>query len=139
MSPLYNSQVATNSPLGMVAPGDPASQLLFNNETPVAGQASIAFAIQPRTISGGLTELSFQLECPNGLGAGVFQLQDADVDAAANYDSINFGGATPGQISLANLNASGVGRVELQTAARFVRALCITAPGAAVTLRVRQQ
>jgi hypothetical protein len=139
MSPLYNSQVTSNSPLQMIAPGDPASVNLFNVETPVAGQSSIAVAIQPRTASSGPTTVSLEFSCPGGIGAGVFQIQDADVDADANYTSINFGGNSPGTIATANMNASGVTRVELQTAARFLRVKCTTAPGAAITVRARQQ
>jgi hypothetical protein len=140
--PLFNSQLTSNSPLQMIAPGDPAGVVLFNAETPANGQASIAVAIQPRTASSGPTTVSLQFECPLGLGAGVFQIQDSDgptLTEASNFTSINFGGGTPGQVVLANMNASGVSRVELQTAARGLRVLCVTAPGNPITVRARQQ
>jgi hypothetical protein len=139
MSPLYNSQTISNSPLLMIALGDPNGVDLFLAETPSAGQASLAVAIQPRTASSGPTTVSLVFECPGGIGSGVFQIQDADEDEAAGYDSINFGGATPGTVASANMNASGVARVELQVAARFLRVLCTTAPGAATTVSARQQ
>lgn len=141
MSPTYNSQLLSNSPLVQIAPGDiPGQYKLFDNEIPATGQASIACAIQPKPANSGPTTISLQFEGPAaGIGAGVFQVQDADVDVAGDYTSINFGGATPGQVVNANLNASGVARVELQTAARFLRVLCVTTPGVAVTVRARQQ
>jgi len=141
MSPLYNSQALSNSPLEMVPVGSPAGAVLFNAETPGNGQASIAKAIQSKTVSGGQQSLSFQFECPLGLGGGVFQIQACDfMDVAgANFNSEGFGGANPGQVVLANMNASGVGRVELTINARFVRILCVTAPGNPVTVRVHQE
>ena len=135
--PAYGSQATSGGQLTIIAPGDPASVNLFSAEIPVAGAASIAVAIAPKTASGGQQTVSLEFSCPGGIGAGVFQIQDADVDAAANYCSINFGGATPGTIATANMNASGVSRVELITAARFLRVLCTTAPGAAITVRAR--
>lgn len=140
--PLYNSQAVANSPLQSISPGDPPSvaPLLFNAETPAAGQKSIAVAIVPRLpFGGGPATLTIQLECPLGIGSGVFQVQDADVDNDASYDSINFGGATPGQITSTSVNASGTARVELTTAARFARVACITAPSNPVTVRVGQK
>jgi hypothetical protein len=137
--PVYGSQTTTNSPLGSIMPGDKDSQLLFNNEIPGSGQASIAVAIAPRPFSNGPASVSLQFECPGGIGSGVFQIQDADVDAAANYTSIGFGGANPGTVASANMNTSGVARVELIVSGRFLRVLCTTAPGAAITVRARQQ
>lgn len=141
MSPLYNSQVVAGGQLPSAWPGSPVDILLFNGETPTAGQASIAFAITPKTASGGQQTLSFQFECPGGIGSGVFQIQDSDGPPSATgaeFNSINFGGATPGVVNSSTVNASGTARVELQTAARFARVLCITAPGAAITVRGRQ-
>lgn len=136
--PAYNSQAVSNSPLQMIAKGDPASVLLFNAETPATGAASIAVALQPSNVGSGGTAVSIQLECTGGIGSGVFQIQDSDVDVAADYTSINFGGATPGVINSSTVNASGVARIELTVVARFLRVLCTTTPGAAVTVRVRQ-
>lgn len=139
MSPLYNSQAVAGGQLQSIWPGSPVDALLFSAETPATGAASLAVAITPKTASGGQQTVSIQFECPAaGIGAGVFQIQASDLDAAANYTSINFGGATPGQVVNASLNASGVARVELQTAARFLRVLCVTTPGVNVTVRVRQ-
>lgn len=138
MSPLYNSQALGGGQLASAWPGMPVDILLFNGETPAAGQASIAFALTPKTASAGPQTVSLQFECPGGIGSGVFQIQDADNDVAADYCSINFGGASPGVVNSTTVNASGTARVELQTAARFVRVLCVTAPGAAITVRGRQ-
>jgi hypothetical protein len=136
MSPAYNSQLVSNSPLQSIGQDAVVPVLVFSAETPVAGEASLAVAIQPRTASGGPAFVTVQLECPLGIGSGAFQVQDADVDAASAYDSINFGGASPGSIATGNLNASGTGRVELQVAAKFLRILCTTAPSNPVTVRV---
>lgn len=133
--PLYNSQAATNSQLQSVFPSSPIPAIVFNAETPANGQKSLAVAIHPRP-DGGPRTVSVQLECPAGIGAGVFQIQDSDVDTDGDYDSLAFGGANPGQIVAANLNASGVGRVELQVQAKFLRILCVTAPGNPVTVRI---
>lgn len=140
--PAYNSQATSNSPLQSVSPSDPpgVAPLLFNAETPASGTASIAVAIAPRApFGGGTPTVTVQLECPLGIGSGVFQIQDADVDSAADYTSINFNSATPGQITTASVNASGVARVELLVAARFLRVLCVTVPGNPVTVRVGQK
>lgn len=138
MSPAYNSQATSNSPLQMIAAGDANPALLFNNEIPASGEASIAVAVQANTANAdGGAYVSIQLECPGGIGAGVFQIQDSDIcdTAGEDFTSINFNGATPGQITSANVNASGTARIELLTKARFIRVLCVTAPGAAVTVR----
>jgi len=142
MSPAYAayaSQLTSNSPLGSIMPGEPASQLLFNNETPGSGTASIAVAIAQRPYTNGPTAVSLQFECPGGIGSGVFQIQDADFDVAGDYTSIGFGGANPGTVATGNMNASGVARVELLVSARFLRVLCVTAPGTPITVRARQQ
>jgi hypothetical protein len=138
MSPLYNSQVLTNTPLQSVGKGDAVLPLLFSAETPLAGQASLAVALQPSTVSSGPEQFAIELRCPGGIGAGVFQIQDADTyDATGtNFTSINFNGLVPGQIDSTSVNASGTARVELTARARFVRLLCVTAPGAAVTVTV---
>lgn len=134
MSPAYNSQVATNSPLVAITHDQVVPVTLFSAETPVAGEASLAAAVMPRAQSGGLTPVAFRFSCPAGIGAGVFQIQDADVDAAAEYDSINFGGASPGVVNAAAMNASGVTRVELLIRGKFVRVLCTTAPSNPITV-----
>lgn len=134
MSPLYNSQAATNSPLVAVMPDQVVPVTLFAAETPASGAASIAAAIAARHPEAGLQPVAFRFSCPLGIGAGVFQIQDADFDAAGEYDSVNFGGATPGQIAAANMNASGVARVELTIRGRFVRVLCVTAPSNPITV-----
>lgn len=136
MSPAYNSQVATNSPLVAVAPDQLVPATLLNAEIPVAGSASLACALMPRTPTGQLTPVAVRFSCPLGIGAGVFQIQDADFDAAAEYTSINFGGATPGVVNSTSVNASGVARVELIIRARFLRVLCVTAPSNPVTVTV---
>ena len=64
------------------------------------------------------------------------RLQTEDFDAAAEYTSIPFGGATPGVVNAASMNAGGVARVELIVRARFLRVLCTTAPGNPVTVTV---
>lgn len=134
--PSYNSQAATNTPLTAIWDGMPVPAVVFNAETPAAGAKSIAVALQSRLPNAPLKPVAIQLECPLGLGAGVFQIQDSDVDTDADYTSIGFNGANPGQIVLANVNANGVARVELILQARFLRILCVTAPGNPVTIRV---
>jgi hypothetical protein len=130
----------TQGPFGLtsVQSGDVKPTVLFNAEIPaagLAGVASVAVALAP-IVGGGAKQVSVQFECPGGIGAGVFQIQDADIDAAANYDSIPFGGSNPGQVAAANMNASGVARVELSVLGNFLRVLCVTQPGAAITVRV---
>jgi len=132
--PLYGSQATTNSPLQAVRDDQVVPVTFFSAETPAAGQASIAAGLMPATPDGQLGPVAFRFSCPLGIGAGVFQIQDADVDAAGEYDSISFGGASPGTVASANMNASGVARVELILRARFVRILCVTAPSNPVTV-----
>lgn len=134
--PLYGSQAATNSPLQAVTPDQVVPATLFNAETPQATQASLSCALMTRGPLGQLTPVAIRFSCPLGMGAGVFQIQDADFDAAAEFDSIAFGGATPGTVAAANMNASGVARVELIIRGRFVRVLCTTAPSNPVTVTV---
>jgi hypothetical protein len=132
--PAYGSQAATNSPLTAIRDDQVAPVTFFSAEVPVAGQASIAAALMPATPDAQLAPVAFRFSCPLGIGAGVFQIQDADVDAAPEYDSISFGGGSPGQITSASMNASGVARVELILRSRFVRILCVTAPSNAITV-----
>lgn len=134
--PAYGSQATSNSPLVAVMPDQAVPVTLLNAEIPAAGAASIACALAGRVPASGLTPVSVRFSCPGGIGAGVFQIQDADFDAAADYCSIAFGAASPGTIAAANMNASGVCRVELLLRGRFLRVLCTTAPGAATTVTV---
>jgi hypothetical protein len=134
--PAYGSQAVTNSPLQAVMPEQTVPVTLLNAETPVAGTASIACALAGRKPESGLTPVALRFSCPLGIGAGVFQVQDADFDAASEYDSIGFGGANPGQVTSAGLNANGVGRVELSIRGRFLRVLCVTAPSNPITVTV---
>ena len=136
MSPAYGSQAATNSPLVAVMPDQTVPVTLLNAETPANGSASLACALAARTPNSQLTPVSVRFSCPLGIGAGVFQIQDADFDAAGEYDSIAFGGANPGQVAAAQMNAAGVARVELIIRARFLRVLCVTAPGNPITVTV---
>lgn len=135
--PAYGSQLASNSPLLALDAGQAVPVVLLNAETPVAGAASLACTIPARTASGGLQPVAVRFSCPLGIGAGVFQIQDADVDAAAEYGSIGFNGATPGTVASANFIApSTTARVELVLRAKFLRVLCVTAPGNPVTVTV---
>jgi len=141
MSPAYGSNVTSNSPLQAVTPDQQVPATLFSAETPAAGEASLAVALMPRTPTGQLTPVSVRLSCPLGLGAGVFQIQTADVvptgdTAGVDFCSEGFNGANPGTISSSNVNASGVARVELILRARFLRVLCVTAPSNPVTVTV---
>ncbi len=97
---------------------------VFNNETPIAARSFARSCDRSRDQPAGarIPTITVRAECPLGMGAGVFQIQDSDVDVAADYCSINFGGATPGEVVNANLAASGVARVELNLALR--RASC---------------
>lgn len=134
--PAYNSQALAGGNLQSISPGQ-GTAVVFNAETPASGVASVACAIQAHSVSSGPQLVSVQFECPGGIGSGVFQIQDASEDVAADYCSINFNSATPGQVVTGNMNASGVARVELQVAARFLRILCVTTPGAAITVRIQ--
>jgi hypothetical protein len=137
--PAYGSQLTSNSPLVAVTPDQTVPATLLNAETPAAGAASIAVALMARTANAeGLRAVAVRFSCPLGIGAGVFQIQDADfVDAAgADFDSINFGGATPGVVNSSVMNASGVSRVELLLRGRFLRVLCTTAPSNPITVTV---
>ena len=134
--PAYNSQKISNSPLVAVMPDQIVPVTLLNAETPANGQASLACALAGRTPASQLTPVAVSFSCPLGLGAGVFQIQDADFDADAEYTSINFNGATPGVVNAAAQNAGGTARVELIIRARFLRVLCITAPSNPVTVTV---
>jgi hypothetical protein len=136
MSPAYGSQVTSNSPLQAVTPDQVVPATLFSAETPVAAEASLAVALMPRTPTGQLTPVAVRFSCPGGVGAGVFQIQTADFDAAAEYVSEPFNGASPGTVAAANFNANGVARVELIVRARFLRVLCTTAPSNPVTVTV---
>jgi hypothetical protein len=134
--PPYNSQTTSNSPLQAVTPDQVVPAVLLSAEVPVAGTSSLACALMPRTPTGQLTPVAVRFSCPLGIGPGVFQIQDADFDADAEYDSISFNGANPGTVASAQLNAAGVGRVELLVRARFLRVKCITAPSNAITVTV---
>lgn len=134
--PAYGSQATSNSPLVAVMPDQAVPVTLLNAETPLAGQASLACALAGRNPNSQLTPVAVRFSCPLGMGAGVFQIQDADFDSAGEYVSIGFGGANPGVINNASLNASGVARVELILRGRFLRVLCTTAPGNPVTVTV---
>jgi hypothetical protein len=134
--PAYGSQATSNSPLVAVMPDQAVPVTLLNAEIPATGAASLACALASRNPTGQLTPVSVRFACPGGIGAGVFQIQDADFDAAADYCSINFGAGTPGQIAAGNMNASGTCRVELIVRGRFLRVLCVTTPGAAITVTV---
>lgn len=134
--PAYGSQVTSNSPLVAVMPDQAVPVTLLNAETPAAGQASLACALAARVPQSQLTPVAVRFSCPAGMGAGVFQIQDADFDTNADYCSINFGGANPGTVAAAQLNASGVARVELIVRGRFLRVLCTTAPANPVTVTV---
>jgi hypothetical protein len=136
MSPAYGSQITSNSPLVSVTRDQIVPAVLLSAETPPANAASLAVALMPTTPTGQLTPVSVRFSCPLGLGAGMFQIQTADFDAAAEYTSENFNGGTPGTVAAANLNASGVGRVELIIRAKFLRVLCTTAPTNPVTVTV---
>lgn len=134
--PPYGSQAISNSQLQAVMPDQVVPAVLLSAEIPGVGAASLACALASRMASGQLTPVSVRFSCPLGIGAGVFQVQDADFDAAAEYTSIPFGGATPGVVNAASMNAGGVARVELIVRARFLRVLCTTAPGNPVTVTV---
>lgn len=135
--PAYGSQATSNSQLQCISGEDVLPVTLLNAETPIALQASIAVAIKPKTASGGPMRVSVVFKCPGGMGAGVFQIQEADQDLSAlDYTSINFGGATPGTVVAGSFNAGGTAKVTLDIRARFLRVLCTTAPGAAVTVQV---
>lgn len=136
MSPAYNSQTLSNSPLQAVMPDQVVPAVLLNAETPAGGTASLSCALASRTPSSQLTPVAVRFSCPLGIGAGVFQIQDADFDADAEYGSIGFGGASPGVVNSTSVNAGGVARVELIIRGRFLRVLCVTAPTNPITVTV---
>lgn len=134
--PAYGSQVTSNSPLQAVMPDQVVPATLLNAEIPGNGVASLACALAPRTPHGQLTPVAIRFSCPLGIGAGVFQVQDADFDADGEYDSIGFGGAQPGVVNSTSVNASGVARAELLIRGKFLRVLCVTAPSNVITVTV---
>lgn len=138
--PAYNSQALSNTMLQAVAMEDPAPAIILSAETPAANAASLAVAIRPNTMSGGPRNISVQFDCPLGIGAGVFQVQESDVYTVSGveFTSVNFGGAAPGLVNGAAFITPGgtSAKVTLQLRARFVRVLCITPPTNPVTAKV---
>src|ERR1051326_5921525 len=107
--PAFQTSLAV--PLTTVGGWEPTPTLLFNAETPAANTASIAVAIQPPTLLNSVGRVvSFVFECPLGIGAGVFQIQESDgPDAtnAASYVSCVFGGNVPGLVNSSSFITPG--------------------------------
>lgn len=129
MSPLYNSQVATNSPLHAIYPGDTFP--LFSAESPLTGQASIQVPIGElwqRRVTGISVEIIFSANP----GAFNFQIQGADTDNPAAY--FTEGSGTVNQ-STAMADGTFRARVELSPwVAKFMRLLINTQTANAVTV-----
>lgn len=133
MSPLYNSQVTTNSPLVAIYPGDTAT--LFNAETPLSGQNSIAVAVAsgPQRVLRGL---AFEFVFPAAPGVFNYRIQGSDTDVDSSYFTEG-----SGTVTAVTVEADGTSRARVELSpwvAKFVR-LNINvqnANGVAVTVKV---
>lgn len=133
MSPLYNSQAVSNSPLHCLFPGDTLA--LFNAEKPATGQSSVAVAIAPKEGRGGLA-LAFEFIFPAAPGAFNYQIQGADTDTNGSY--FTEGSGTVNAVT-AESDGTFRARVELHPwQAKFARVAIAqqNANGVAVTINV---
>lgn len=133
MSPLYNSQVITNSPMVTIKPGDTAT--LFNAETPLSGQNSIAVNVAsgPDRVLRGL---AFEFVFAAAPGAFNYRIQGSDTDADSSY-------FTPGTgtVTAVTVEADGTSRARVELSpwvAKFARVNinAQNANGVAVTVKV---
>ena len=130
--PAYNQQQFVN----VVGAQDWIPVVLLNAEKPTAG-ASQQAAIEPNF--SGQRNISFLFKSPAGVGAGVFEIQEADEDVDASYTSVAFGGTNPGQVTSASFVSpapSKSAKVTLTLRTRFVRIFTAAAPDNAVTVEV---
>lgn len=114
--PLYGSQQIQS-----VIPGD-LPLTLFNAETPVTGQASIAFTVMPKP-HGGPVALSFEFQFPSAPGVFEYDIQDADTETGDAYLLV----PVVGQVQAVTVGPGGkaFARVELwPTRGTFFRVLC---------------
>lgn len=142
MSPAYNSQAATNSPLYSLSHGIPGGVALWNGDTQAqvtANPFSLAAHIPHAPYTGGQKKISVELSFSGAPGAFSVQVQTADTDQTAvpgqAYNSEGFGGASPGVINA--VNANNYARVELLVDAEFVRLYMATPPANNVSVTAR--
>lgn len=134
--PPYGSQLVSNTPLQSVGADQVVPATLFNNESPILGQKSLACALQSKSPMGeDFQNISVRVSCPLGIGTTTIQVQTADFDADGEYT--NEGTA----IAPADFNGVagfGVARKQLQiTRSRFLRVLIATAnPSNPITVTV---
>ena len=127
--PLYGSQQIQS-----LIPGD-LPLTLFNAETPLTGQSSIAFTVMPKP-HGAPVALSFEFLFAGAPGVFEFDIQDADTETGDAYLLI----PAVGQVQVATLGPGGkaVARVELwPTRGTFFRVLCLTQNANAVACTVK--
>lgn len=106
MSPLYNSQATSNSPLVFIYPGD--TYTLFNAESPLTGQSSIAVYISnsaEREVNGLALELVFSANP----GTFNFRIQGSDSDADSSYFTEG-----AGTVTTATQEADGTYRMRVE-------------------------
>lgn len=121
--PLYNSNVTTNTPMTALYPGD--SFLLFNGETPIAGQNSQQVVIARKDLDTP-SSVSVELIFPADPGAFEFDICDADTDTPDAYLVL----PAIGQIlaAVAGVGGKFVVRVEsVPIKANFLLLRCVTA------------
>lgn len=126
--PLYNSQVISNSPLRQLFPGETVA--LFNAETPLNNQASIAVCVTEKE-GRTLPSLSFEFIWPTDPGAFNFRIQGADTDVEDSY--LTEGAGTVVSPATTQPNGSFRSRVELSPwVAKFCRVKVFTQSANAV-------
>jgi hypothetical protein len=138
--PAYNSQLVSNSPLVSAGRQDIAPVYCFKNESPLAGEASIAVPIVADDQHSGQRDVSFTFESLLGVGAGVYEIWESDDDTKglAGYSVVAFGGASPGQVVAASfITAGGLSaKVTLQLRTRFVLVYCVIASANPISVGV---
>lgn len=138
--PSYNSQTVSNSPLQSLQAGSPIGVNVWNAETkagltspPVLAPYSLAVAL-PMQPGGTQKRISIEITFSADPGAFAIEVQTADTYNATGslFQSEDFGGASPGQITAVNATFF-TARVELAVDANFVRLRMATPPANTVT------
>lgn len=138
--PLYGSQIATNSPLPcLMQSGD--SVLLFNAESPLTGQLSLAVAIAQAQGSGAQKAVSVEITFSGNPGTFQFNVQDSDTDAQDNYLNVPSGGQLTTATGPGNAGKYVTKTELVPFAGMFIALKCTTQNQNAVTVtaKVTQQ
>lgn len=96
---------------------------LWNAESPASGSKSAAAAIVPSQVMAGET-ISVEIIFSQAPGAFQIEIQTADTDADANYQTV----PTVGTITTVGASSPTTVRAEIAIKARFLRLLMTTAP-----------